>query len=54
MIAFIGQSIVMYVLVSNTTARILSIVISEVIFWFLLFIFELLIIMKEFKQISSN
>lgn len=54
MIAFIGQSIVMYVLVSNTTTRILSIVISEVIFWFLLFIFELLIIMKEFKQISSN
>ena len=54
MIAFIGQSIFMYVLVSTATTRMLSIVISEVIFWFILFIFELLIVMKEFKQILSN
>ena len=39
MIAFIGQSIVMYVLVSTATINMLSIVISEVVFWFILFIF---------------
>ena len=54
MVAFIGQSIVMYVLVSTATINMLSIVISEVVFWFILFIFELLIIMKEFNQILSN
>ena len=53
-IAFVGQSVAMYILVSTTATRMLSIVISEVIFWFLLFIFELLIVMKEFNQILSN
>lgn len=53
-IAFVGQSVLMYILVSTTITRMLSIVISEVIFWFILFIFELLIVMKEFKQILSN
>ena len=53
-ISFVGQSILMYVLVNTETTRMLSIVIAEVVFWFLIFIFELLLIMKEFGKILSK
>ena len=51
--SFVGQSILMYVLVTTTNVRMLSIVIAEVVFWILLFVFEILIIMKEFGKIFS-
>ena len=53
-IGFALQSIVMYFLVSSINTRMLSLVIAEVVFWFLLFIMELVIVLKEFNVISTN
>lgn len=54
MIAFAAQSVLMYIFVTTANTRMLSIVIAEVIFWFLLFTLEVVVIMKEFGQIFSK
>ena len=53
-IGFVLQSVVMYVLVTSPNTRMLSIVIAEVVFWFILSILELLVILKEFNVIVTN
>ena len=53
-IGFVVQSVLMYVLVASLNTRMLSIVIAEVVFWFLLFIMELVIILNEFNCLSLN
>lgn len=54
LIGFIVQSVLMYVLVASLNTRMLSIVIAEVVFWFLVFIMELVIILNEFNCLSLN
>lgn len=52
--AFAIQCFTMYSLSNSIESRMLSIVIAEVVFWFLIFIMELMIIMKEFKKILAG